>query len=79
MQAVAISHPGDVSSLVFETRRIPSAKGANLVVRVRAIGINRADSLQRQGLYPMPPGLGNVPGLELAGEVEAIGPDVQRY
>ena len=79
MQAVAISHPGDVASLVFETRRIPSAKGANLVVRVRAIGINRADSLQRQGLYPMPPGLGNVPGLELAGEVEAIGPDVQRY
>jgi NADPH:quinone reductase len=47
-----------------------------ILVRVRAIGVNRADGLQRQGLYPMPSGIGDVPGLELAGEVEALGPGV---
>ena len=79
MQVVAISTPGDSTSLVFETRAKPVPNGAGMLVRVRAIGMNRADSLQRQGLYPMPPGLGNVPGLELAGEVAAVGPDVGRY
>ncbi len=79
MQVVAIQAPGDVSALVFEARERPVASATNLVVRVHAVGINRADSLQRQGLYPMPPGLGNVPGLELSGEVVAVGPDVSRF
>ena len=79
MQVVAISAPGDSSSLVFQNRIKPVPEGSNLLIRVRAIGMNRADSLQRQGLYPMPPGLGDVPGLELAGEVAAVGPDVERF
>ena len=79
MQVVAISAPGDSSSLVFQNRITPGPEGSNLLIRVRAIGMNRADSLQRQGLYPMPPGLGDVPGLEPAGEVAAVGPDVKRF
>ena len=48
-------------------------------VRVRAAGVNRADCLQRAGTYPMPPGLGNVPGLEISGEVAGVGPGVASF
>jgi len=57
----------------------PEAGPGELLVRVRAAGVNRADCLQRAGTYPMPPGLGNVPGLELAGEVVATGEGVTSF
>jgi NADPH:quinone reductase len=49
------------------------------LVKVHAFGINRPDILQRQGLYPMPPGVTQVPGLEVAGEVVAIGAEVTQF
>ena len=57
----------------------PRAGPGELLVRVRAAGVNRADCLQRAGTYPMPPGLGNVPGLELAGEVAGTGDGVTSF
>jgi putative PIG3 family NAD(P)H quinone oxidoreductase len=50
-----------------------------VLVKVAAAGVNRPDVLQRLGLYPMPPGAPTVPGLEIAGTVVAVGPDVERW
>jgi len=58
---------------------IPKAKADEVLVKVHAFGINRPDILQRQGLYPMPPGVTQVPGLEVAGEVVAIGAEVTQF
>ena len=66
--------------LEWREHRDPSPGTGELLVAVRAAGLNGADMLQRQGLYPAPPGApADVPGLELAGEVVAIGPGVERF
>lgn len=75
MRAVMISRAGgpEVLSLVDKPR--PEPAGEEVRVRVRAAGLNRADLLQRRGLYPPPPGIDPaLPGLEYAGEIDAIGP-----
>ena len=75
MKAVVIARPGGPE--VFEVREVPTpeASGDRVLVRVRACGINRADLMQAKGHYPAPPGEpANIPGLEYAGEVEALGP-----
>ncbi|MSO54927.1 MAG: NAD(P)H-quinone oxidoreductase [Rhodospirillales bacterium] len=79
MKVVSIRRPGgpDVLSLIDIPKPKPGPE--DLLVRVRAAGINRADCLQREGRYPMPPGVGNVPGLEVAGEVEAVGGKVKGF
>lgn len=76
MRAVVISRPGGPE--VLEVREVsrPEVRGDRVLVRVRASGLNRADTLQARGLYPAPPGSPqDVPGLEFAGEVEEKGPD----
>lgn len=76
-QAIVITHPGgpDVLDLQDVTVRDPGR--GELRVRVRAAGVNRADLLQRRGLYPAPPGWpADVPGLEYAGVVESVGEGV---
>jgi NADPH:quinone reductase len=67
-------------SLVVEERPDPEPGKGELLVRVRAAGLNGADMLQRRGAYPAPPGSPpDIPGMELAGEVSALGPGVRRF
>jgi NADPH2:quinone reductase len=76
MRAVTI----DDGRLVLGERPDPEPGRGELLVRVRAAGINGADLLQARGGYPPPPGIpADLPGLELAGEVAAVGPGVQRF
>jgi NADPH:quinone reductase len=66
--------------LVVEERPDPKPGRGELLVRVRGAGLNGADMLQRRGAYPAPPGSpADIPGLELAGEVKALGPDAIRF
>ena len=67
-------------AIVVETHPDPEPGSGELLVRVRAAGLNGADMMQLRGLYPAPPGTPqDIPGLELAGEVVACGPGVQRF
>ncbi|HVW19402.1 MAG TPA: alcohol dehydrogenase catalytic domain-containing protein, partial [Solirubrobacteraceae bacterium] len=75
MRAVAF-RDGEVA---VEQRPDPEPGAGEVLVRVRAAGLNGADMLQRRGLYPPPPGAPDVPGLELAGEVAALGAGAERF
>ena len=74
MTAVAISAPGGPEVLVAEERPVPQPGPGEILIRVAAAGVNRPDVLQRMGFYPPPPGASDVPGLEVAGVVAAVGP-----
>jgi len=75
MRAVVISEPGDPGVLALCDVPLPEPGRGAVRVRVRAFGINRADLLQRRGRYPAPPGVpADIPGLEFAGRVDAVGP-----
>ena len=76
MTAMAIPKPGGPEALVAETRPVPPVGRGDVLIRVQAAGVNRPDVLQRQGAYPPPPGVTDIPGLEVAGEVVRIGADV---
>lgn len=75
MTAIAISEPGGPEVLKPETRPVPQPGPGELLIRVAAAGVNRPDVLQRMGHYPPPPGASDLPGLEVAGTVVAVGPD----
>ncbi len=80
MRAVVIRSPGGPE--VLELRDLPDPEPAfgHVRIRVHVAGVNRADLLQRAGFYPAPPGVpADIPGLEYAGVVEAIGPGVTRF
>jgi len=81
MKAVTITSFGSVEGLeVLEAPDAPSASLDRVRVRVRAAGLNRADILQRLGRYPAPPGYSqDIPGMEFAGEVDAVGNDVRAW
>lgn len=75
MRAVLITHPGGPEVLELRDVSEPQPAAGEARVRVRAFGVNRADLLQRRGLYPAPPDAPqDIPGLEFAGEVDAVGP-----
>ncbi len=78
MRAVVITSHGGVDGIDVQEVEVPPRPVADRVrVRVHAAGLNRADILQRRGSYPAPPGYPqNIPGLEFAGEIEAIGDSV---
>ena len=71
MRAFEIAQPGGPEVLRACTRPRPEPKAGELLIAVQASGINRPDVLQRKGLYPMPPGVSDLPGLEVAGTVIA--------
>ncbi|WP_299447903.1 NAD(P)H-quinone oxidoreductase [uncultured Phycicoccus sp.] len=76
MKAITIPEPGGPDALVPSDVDTPEPRSGEVLVRVAAAGVNRADTMQRQGLYPPPPGESEVPGLEVSGTVEALGADV---
>ena len=79
MTVIAIRAPGGPEVLTPEERPLPVPAEREILVRVRVAGLNRPDILQRQGSYPPPPGAPDIPGLEMAGEVVAVGPAVTRF
>ena len=80
MQAVIIVRPGGPEVLEIREVARPAPGAREILVRVRASALNRADVLQRQGRYPAPPGApADIPGLEFAGEVAALGPGASRW
>jgi putative PIG3 family NAD(P)H quinone oxidoreductase len=74
MRVVEIARPGGPEVLVPALRRVPQPAAGEILIRVRAAGVNRPDALQRSGAYDPPPGASDLPGLEAAGEVAAVGP-----
>jgi putative PIG3 family NAD(P)H quinone oxidoreductase len=79
MRAIAITRPGGPDVLAVVERPAPEPSRGEVRVRVRATAINRADLLQRMGHYPAPADSPpDIPGLEIAGEVDALGPGVER-
>jgi putative PIG3 family NAD(P)H quinone oxidoreductase len=74
MRAVEISEAGEPDVLRPVTRRVPQPGAGEILIRVRAAGVNRPDAQQRAGSYAPPPGASDLPGLEAAGEVAAVGP-----
>jgi putative PIG3 family NAD(P)H quinone oxidoreductase len=79
MTVIAIRAPGGADVLVPELRPLPRLATGEVLVKVAAAGVNRPDVMQRQGLYPLPPGATDIPGLEIAGEVVALGNGVARW
>jgi NADPH2:quinone reductase len=79
MTAIGIKAPGGPEMLVPEQRPMPVPGEGELLIRVRAAGVNRPDVMQRKGLYPAPKGAPDIPGLEIAGEIAALGPAIKRW
>ena len=79
MRAVEIKQPGGPEVLVPTRRPVPQPAKGEVLIKVAAAGVNRPDILQRQGAYAPPPGTTDLPGLEVAGEVVAAGPDTPRW
>ena len=75
MQAIEIATPGGPEHLRLTTRPVPQPGDGEVLIRVAAAGVNRPDVAQRQGHYPPPPGASDLPGLEVAGTVVALGPN----
>jgi NADPH:quinone reductase len=79
MQVVEISRPGGPEVLRLATRELPQPKTGEVLIRVAAAGVNRPDCLQRAGAYAPPPGASDLPGLEVAGTVVALGEGVKQW
>ncbi len=76
MSVIDVKTPGGPEQLVLATRPLPRPGAGEVLVRVAAAGVNRPDVLQRRGAYPPPPGASDVLGLEIAGEIVALGEGV---
>ena len=77
MTCIEIREPGGPEVLVPATRAVPQPGDGEVLVKVAAAGVNRPDVLQRAGGYPPPPGASDIPGLELAGTIVALGANVE--
>ncbi|MFC7395852.1 NAD(P)H-quinone oxidoreductase [Chelatococcus sp. GCM10030263] len=79
MTVIAIDGAGPPEVLKPIERPLPQPGPGEVLIKVAAAGINRPDVMQRKGLYPPPPGAPDIPGLECAGRVAAVGPGAERY
>jgi putative PIG3 family NAD(P)H quinone oxidoreductase len=79
MTVIGIKAAGGPDVLVSEQRAVPAPGAGEILVKVAAAGVNRPDVMQRMGLYPPPPGAPDIPGLEIAGEVVALGANVKHW
>ena len=79
MTVIGIKSPGGPDVLVPEERAVVAPGDGEILVKVAAAGVNRPDVMQRQGNYPPPPGAPDIPGLEIAGEIVALGENVKRW
>ncbi len=79
MRVVEISEPGGPEVLKIAERAVPKPGAGEILIKVAAAGVNRPDAMQRAGNYPVPPGASDLPGLEAAGTVAAVGPAVSRW
>ena len=79
MRAIQIPEPGGPEALTLVELNDPQPAPGEVLIKVVAAGINRADIVQRQGFYPPPPGAPDTPGLEVAGEVAAVGAGVENW
>ena len=79
MTAIEIARPGGPEVLVATSRPLPTPGPREVLVEVRAAGVNGPDVLQRKGVYDPPPGASDIPGLEIAGTVRAVGSKVSRF
>ncbi|WP_454863176.1 NAD(P)H-quinone oxidoreductase [Pseudomonas hormoni] len=79
MTLIEITEPGGPEVLKPRQEAVPTAGVGEVLIRVHAAGVNRPDVIQRAGKYPMKPGMSPIPGLEVAGEVVAVGKDVSEF
>ena len=77
MRAIEVTRPGGPETLALADRPIPPLSAHQVLIQVAAAGVNRPDAMQRCGVYPPPPGASDVPGLEIAGTVAAVGDNVR--
>ena len=79
MTVIEIAAPGGPEQLKIAKRPVPTPGEGEVLVKVAAAGVNRPDVMQRQGRYPPPAGASDLPGLEIAGEIAALGPNVSGW
>ncbi|MFO1106594.1 MAG: NAD(P)H-quinone oxidoreductase [Amaricoccus sp.] len=79
MRVIEIAGPGGPEMLRPATRRVPQPQAGEILIAVAAAGVNRPDALQRAGSYAAPPGASDLPGLECAGTIAAVGPGVSKW
>jgi NADPH:quinone reductase len=79
MTAIGIEEAGGPEMLEPQQRPVPRPGAGEILIKVRAAGVNRPDVMQRKGLYPPPPGAPDIPGLEICGDVIALGQGATRW
>jgi NADPH2:quinone reductase len=79
MRAIRVAAPGGPEAMALAAAPRPSPGAGEVLVKVEAAGVNRVDVMQRRGVYPPPPGAPDILGLEVAGEVVALGPGASRH
>jgi NADPH2:quinone reductase len=79
MKVVEVPQPGGPEALVLTERPVPEPGSGEVLIKVAAAGLNRADILQRRGFYPSPPGAPPYPGLEVSGTIAALGAGVTEF
>ena len=79
MRTVGVHTPGGPDALEIINVPVPVARGRELLIKVHAAGVNGADLREREGKYPVPPGAPDIMGLEVSGEIVAVGEACERF